>query len=170
MRRYSPAWWTLLMLRVALGAIFAYAAYTKLRANFVLFAMAINAYHLLPEEASLLLARVLPWTELAVGVALVAGAFLRLASALATILMGVFFSVMLHSYYLTQKTGAEQVYCGCFGLGEPISAYTLARDGGLLLLAALVAVMSFWWARSRRAASRKEAAAAATAAPALAEK
>jgi uncharacterized membrane protein YphA (DoxX/SURF4 family) len=159
MKRYSPAWWTFLALRIFLGGIFIYAAYTKLRTNFLLFAMAINAYRLLPENAAVALARVLPWAELLLGIALVAGVFLRLSSAACTALLGVFFSVMLRSYYLTKQTGEQQVYCGCFGLGEPISAHTLARDGGLVFVAVLVTVMAFWWTHSKRAASAEAAAA-----------
>ncbi len=49
----------LLMGRVLLGAVFVYAAYTKLRQSHFLFAMAIMSYKLVPESGALFLSRVL---------------------------------------------------------------------------------------------------------------
>src|SRR6188508_48370 len=60
-----------LALRVLLGAVFIYAAYTKLRQSWLLFALSIDSYQLLPEWAVFALARTLPWLELALGVLLI---------------------------------------------------------------------------------------------------
>ena len=57
----------MLVLRIALGAVFVYAAWTKLRTPWELFAMSIDSYQLLPLKAVELVARTLPWFELAVG-------------------------------------------------------------------------------------------------------
>jgi uncharacterized membrane protein YphA (DoxX/SURF4 family) len=119
-----------LALRLLLGAVFMYAAYTKLRQSWLLFALSIDSYQLLPEWAVFALARTLPLFELALGVLLVAGVWLRYLSLAAAAILGVFFSAMVMSYF----RGAA-IDCGCFGVGEPLSAKTLARDGALLAAA-----------------------------------
>ena len=127
-----------LALRVLLGAVFVYAAYTKLRQPWLLFALSIDSYQLLPEWAVLALARTLPWLELALGLLLAAGVWLRYSSIVATGILALFFSVMVYSY--ARGAGID---CGCFGVGEALSAKTLARDG-VLLLAALALVWLAW--------------------------
>lgn len=138
--------------RVLLGGVFVYAAYTKLRASYLLFAMAIDAYKLLPEAAAVAVAHVLPWAELALGIALIAGIWLRVTSASATALLAVFFTAMVHAYQPEIKEG-QQISCGCFGLGEPISGRTLLRDGTLLALSLGLTVAAFYVARRRNAAA-----------------
>jgi uncharacterized membrane protein YphA (DoxX/SURF4 family) len=126
-----------LALRLLLGAVFIYAAYTKLRQSWLLFALSIDSYGLLPEWAVLGVARTLPWFELGLGVMLIAGAWLRYVSIVAAAILGVFFSIMLASY----TTGAG-IDCGCFGVGEALSAKTIARDGVLLAMAVSLAYQS----------------------------
>jgi uncharacterized membrane protein YphA (DoxX/SURF4 family) len=135
--------------RILLGLVFVYAAYTKLRQSYLLFAMAIDAYKLIPEDAAVAVARVLPWVELGVGIALIAGILLRVTATLATALLAVFFAAMVHAYRPELKEG-QQISCGCFGLGEPISGRTLTRDGALLALALALTVAAFWVARRKR--------------------
>lgn len=120
-------WRVTLALRILLGAVFIYAAYTKLRQSWLLFALSIDSYQVLPQWAVLTLARTLPWLELALGVLLIAGVWLRYLSVAAAGILGLFFTVMVVSYF----RGAA-IDCGCFGVGEPLSAKTLARDGVLL--------------------------------------
>ncbi len=127
-----------LALRVVLGAVFVYAAYTKLRQSWLLFALSIDSYQLLPQWAVLTLARTLPWLELALGITLVAGVRLRYTSIAATAILLLFFSVMVVSY--VRGAGID---CGCFGVGEALSAKTLARDG--ILLAGAIALMTLSW-------------------------
>lgn len=125
-----------LVLRLLLGVVFVYAAYTKLRQSWLLFALSIDSFQLLPEWAVFTLARTLPWLELALGVLLIAGAWLRYLSVCAAAILGLFFTVMVVSYF--RGAGID---CGCFGVGEPLSVRTLVRDGVLLGAAlALVAV------------------------------
>lgn len=124
-----------LALRLVLGAVFVYAAYTKLRQSWLLFALSIDSYQLLPEWAVFALARTLPLLELALGLLLITGVWLRYLSIVAAAILGLFFSVMVVSYF--RGAGID---CGCFGVGEPLSAKTLARDG-LLLMAALALVV-----------------------------
>src|SRR5229473_1033953 len=126
-----------LLLRLALGAIFVYAAYTKLRQSWLLFALSIDSYQLLPEWGVLALARTLPWLEFAVGVLLTGGVWLRYTSVAATLLLALFFGVMVWSY--ARGAGID---CGCFGVGEALSLRTLARDGALLLASVVLIVLS----------------------------
>jgi len=137
--------WLLLSLRIVLGAVFLYAAYTKLSQSWLLFAMAINAYKVLPTWAVEVVARSLPWFELLLGLLLVGGIWLRYTASIAAALLSVFFVMMLRSYGL-----GMEIDCGCFGLGEPISPKTLTRDG--LLLAGAFALTWFSWRPSRRLA------------------
>lgn len=136
--------------RVLLGGVFVYAAYTKLRTSFLLFAMAIDAYKVMPEWMAVAAAHVLPWVELALGIALLAGIWLRVTATTAAALMAVFFTAMARAYQPDLKEG-QQISCGCFGLGEPISGKTLMRDGALLALSTALMVAAFYVARRRRA-------------------
>jgi len=114
----------LLALRLLLAAVFLYAAYTKLKDPWLLFAMTVDAYQILPHWAVLVVARALPWMELLIGLLLIAGLGLRYVSAAASILLGVFLAIMIRSY-----AKGMAIDCGCFGPGDVISAKTLARDG-----------------------------------------
>ena len=126
-----------LALRLVLGAVFLYAAYTKLRQSWLLFALSIDSYQLLLEWAVLTLARTLPWLELLLGVLLILGWGLTFVAWLAAIVLAGFFGVMLFSY--ARGAGID---CGCFGVGEALSMRTLIRDGTLLTAAVLLAFLS----------------------------
>ena len=127
----------LIVLRVALGVVFLYAAYMKLREPWLMFAMSIDAYQILPEWAALTLGRILPWLELALGLLLATGFGLRYSAAGASILLGVFFAVMVRAYVLGMK-----IDCACFGLGDVIGPRTLVRDGVLLVLSVGLTVLA----------------------------
>lgn len=131
--------WVVLILRVALAVVFVYAAWSKLRQPWLLFAMAIDAYGLLPQWAVMTLARALPWVELGLGILLLTGLCLRQAAVVASALLMVFFGVMLRSY-----AKGLQIDCACFGLGEAISLKTLLRDGVLVLSAVALAALACW--------------------------
>lgn len=131
--------WTLhLFLRLAVGGVFVYAAWTKLRDPWLLFAMSIDAYHVLPQWAVLVLARTLPWLELALGLLLIAGWWRRVTTVGTSALLAVFFGLMVRSYLR-----GDTIDCGCFGPGEAISPVTLLRDGALLAGAVFLAVVAF---------------------------
>ena len=149
----SKAWrWSAIALRVALGGVFVYAAWVKLRLPWQLFAGAIEDYKLVPAWSVIPLARSLPWAELLIGLLLVSGRWLRTASAACSLLLAVFFALMVRAF----AKGME-ISCGCFGPGETISWFTLLRDGSLLVASLGVTWMAF--ARRRRG----ERAASATA-------
>ncbi len=117
--------------------MFLYAAYTKLRQPWLLFAMSIDAYEILPEWAALALGRTLPWMELALGALLATGFGLRYSAAGASALLGLFFAVMVRSY-----AKGMRIDCACFGFGEAIGPATLARDGILLALSITLTILS----------------------------
>jgi len=127
-----------LILRIALGAIFIYAAYTKLTESWRLFAAGIASYEVLPMWAVELLARTLPWFELLVGLLLIAGRWLRVSSIATSGLLLVFFSLMVRAYFKGMT-----IECGCFGPGEAISWKTLLRDGSMLAGSLFVTVAAF---------------------------
>ncbi len=133
MRRYL-----VIVLRVLLGGVLLYAAYTKLRDPWEVFAMSIAAYGLLPEWAVLVAARTLPWLEAVLGVLVINGYALRYTSLAITGLLGTFFGVMLFSF--ARGLGID---CGCFGPGETLGPRTLLRDGVLLAISALLTVLCF---------------------------
>jgi Methylamine utilisation protein MauE len=134
-------------LRLGLGAVFGYAAWIKLRQPWMLFAMSVDAYHVLPEWGAVAVARILPWLELLLAVMLVAGRWKRIALPAASALLAVFFGLMVRSY-----ARGEGIDCGCFGPGEAISPLTLLRDGGLLTASIFVTIVTFRgdFAKSRR--------------------
>jgi uncharacterized membrane protein YphA (DoxX/SURF4 family) len=139
--------WFLLAGRVILGAVFIYAAYTKLREPWMLFAFAVNAYQVLPEWAVTIVARGLPWFELTLGLFLILGWKLRWFSSAAAGLLAFFFSLMLYTYIKNPRTDA--ISCGCFGFGEKLGPLTLARDGALLALALAIVAGAFLMSRRR---------------------
>ena len=126
------------LLRVALGIIFIYAAWTKISKPWELFAMSIDSYQLLPLMAVETVARTLPWAELAIGLLLLAGIFLRSAAVATTLLLAGFFGLMVRAY-----AKGMAINCGCFGAGEVISWKTLLRDGSLLAASLALVSMSF---------------------------
>ena len=130
--------WVVLALRVVLAAVFLYAAYTKLRQPWMVFAMSIDAYGLLPEFGVLAIARTLPWIELALGLLLLAGIWLRAVSVMTAVILAVFFAIMVMSF--GKGMGID---CGCFGVGEPLTAKTLIRDGSLLVGAIALSILSW---------------------------
>lgn len=130
--------------RIFLGAVFAYAAYTKLRQPWELFALSIDSYRLLPSWAVIGVARALPWLELGIGVLLMLGFWKRTAATLATGLMVVFLAIMLRAYW-----GELNIDCGCFGIGQALGPMTLIRDSFLAALSLAVTVGAFLTAGAR---------------------
>jgi putative oxidoreductase len=138
----KPLRWTLLALRVIVGAVFVYAGYLKLREPWALFAMGIDSYHLIPFQLLEPLARTLPVAEVALGLWLMVGFWLPIPSTAVSLLLLVFFCAMVHA-----KLAGQKIDCGCFGPGDPISKWTLLRDGSLLAASLLVTWSAFRWRR-----------------------
>lgn len=141
----KPLRWLELVLRIVLGAIFVYAAWVKLRDPWELYALAINSYEVLPLWAVEIVARALPWLELAIGVGLIAGIWLRISATVTSLLLMVFFVLMVRAF-----AKGMQINCGCFGGTDIISKWTLLRDGSMLAASLLLTAMAF--KRQRRIA------------------
>ena len=83
-------------------------------------------------------ARVIPWFEMALGIALIAGFGLRISGTVASLVLLTFFSLMVRAY----ATGMH-IDCGCFGPGEQISWKTLLRDGSMAAGAIAMTCLAF---------------------------
>jgi uncharacterized membrane protein YphA (DoxX/SURF4 family) len=150
-RRYIAI--VLLMARIALGAIFLYAAYAKLhyagawhlRDYDFLFAFGINSYQMLSFDNALRLARVLPWMEVALGALLISGIALRWVGSITTALLVIFMIALARAAALRLE-----INCGCFGNQSTTPARELLVDSVLLLLAVSVTAGAFFSARARR--------------------
>ena len=120
--------------RIVLAATFAAAALPKL-AHPRPFAAAVLAYDLLPRRLALAWARILPWLELALAVALGAGFRVRASATVALVLLAIFDAAMVAT--LLRRREAD---CGCFGRPSRIGRRTIARDATLMAVAAVVAL------------------------------
>lgn len=144
-RRYVRI--ALLIARLALGVLFLYAAYAKLhyagawhlRDYHFLFAFGINSYEMLSPENALLLARVLPWLEVALGVLLLSGIALRWVGSATTLLLIVFMYALARA-----AINGLAINCGCFGNESTSPARELVVDSALLLTAVAVTVGAFF--------------------------
>ena len=143
----------LLVGRVALGAILIYAAYAKLHFNGTwhlrdynfIFAFGIDSYQMLPSWAVQWLALVLPWTELALGLLLIAGIGLRWVASITSALLVVFMIALARAAIL-----GLAINCGCFGQSSTNPTRELILDSVLLLVSLAVTVGAFSSHRARR--------------------
>ncbi|MBA3035303.1 MAG: hypothetical protein FP814_02300 [Desulfobacterium sp.] len=122
-------------------------AYTKLD-NPPQFAVAVESYKLVSPSIVIWIVKILPWLEIALGIALLLGIMIRYTSALAGGFLALFIVVMLVTYL--RGIGAD---CGCFGIGEKISPLTLARDTFFILPALYLYIQP--WIEQRRWFSRQ---------------
>lgn len=145
--RPTRAWrpWAATVLRVGLGVVAVYAAFTKI-SDLPASVRAVRAYELLPEGLAVLVGNGLPLVELILGVLLIAGLFTRISAAAFGLLL-VAFIIGIGSAWARGLS----IDCGCFGGGGAIdpdkTAYALeiARDLGLLAVAAVLVR----WPRAR---------------------
>jgi uncharacterized membrane protein YphA (DoxX/SURF4 family) len=145
----------LLIVRIALGVIFLYAAYTKLhfagswhlRDYHFIFAFGINSYEILSLENALLLARVLPWLEIAIGILLISGIGLRWVGAFTTLLLVIFMIALARA-----ESKGLAINCGCFGNQSTSPGKELGLDSLFLLATLAVTAGAFLTHRARRLA------------------
>ena len=155
---WNPGRILLLVGRLALAVVFLAAAYGKLRPqnavpwslaslkitpsslglSMTFFAMQVDSYQLLPPRAVRPFAHALPWIELALGVLLLTGFALRYVSLASTLLLALFYAVVIRSYAL-----GLTINCGCFGPNEKLDAWTLVRDGLLFALGIAITIAAF---------------------------
>lgn len=130
--------------RLVLAGIFFYAGVSKLyplERRFQ-FEITLSSYQLLPEWAVIAAAWTLPRLEIALALLLLVGWKLRYVAGFTALLLTAFMGAM----GITYARGIE-ANCGCFGLGEPISPTTLARDSIFLVLAFYLTISAWRAAR-----------------------
>ena len=103
--------------------------------------IAVRAYDVLPDAGVEVVAALLPWVELALGVLLLAGVGTRLVAALSAVLLLAFVAGVGQAW-----ARGLSIDCGCFGGGGAVEAgettyvQELVRDTGFLLMAGWLAV------------------------------
>jgi putative oxidoreductase len=126
-----------LTVRFVLGGVFIYAGIIKI-ADAREFARIVVDYRLLPETASVYLAYILPWGELALGVLLASGIWVRQAALAASLLLVAFAGAVV-----VRNLGGAAGACGCLSLKSSDSESLLTvliRDAGLLACGAYLIV------------------------------
>ena len=131
MRKFLDNDWLTLAARIALATILFYAAQDKIL-NPDTFYDSIENYDLLAESFIYPLSRILPWIEVAIGLAFLLGIKTRFTGFIASLM----FIVFIAAISSTIVRGLE-IDCGCFAAAEdaPGSPYgAIARDVGFLIL------------------------------------
>jgi uncharacterized membrane protein YphA (DoxX/SURF4 family) len=168
----SSRWTTgrvlLLVGRLALAVIFLAAAYGKLSPltakqwtlsslkitpaslglSMTFFAMQLDSYQMLPAWAISPLAHTLPWVELALGILLLAGVGLRYVGIVGTLLLALFWAVIIRSYALHLG-----INCGCFGPNEKLTGWRVLEDGCFFALGVAVTIGAFFLHRRNHQAA-----------------
>lgn len=139
--------WGVIGCRIALGALFLWAAATKLP-DMNAFAQELANYRLLPAVLVPWAASAVVGVEIVAGLALVTGFAVRAAAVVIAGLLLAFIA------FLSQALlRGIDLRCGCFGGDEPASWWTVARDVAMLGAALLVA----WKPEVRQSAARQAA-------------
>jgi protein-disulfide isomerase/uncharacterized membrane protein YphA (DoxX/SURF4 family) len=134
--------WLGTVIRLALGAIWIWAASSKLGSPRS-FVQVVRAYDATPEWMSKAIGYGLPVLELCIGILLVLGLAVQMSAAVS----GVLFLIFLIGLIQASARGI-QLECGCFGGGGTTAGstqYTLdiLRDVGLLILASYLVVWPY---------------------------
>ncbi|MCW2575657.1 MAG: mauE [Modestobacter sp.] len=131
--------WAATAARLVLGVVLVVAGALKLP-DPAAAVRAVRAYRLLSEALVGPIAFGLPVVEIAIGLALLAGVFVRTAAIASAVLMVVFLAAVGSAW-----ARGLQIDCGCFGGGGQVAAGRtaypgeVARDVGLLLVALALA-------------------------------
>jgi uncharacterized membrane protein YphA (DoxX/SURF4 family) len=131
--------WLATVARLVLGGVFVVAGVLKIP-DPAAAVRAVRAYRLLPESLVAPVAFGLPVLEIAVGLALLLGVFVRTAAIASAVLLVVFLVGVGSAW-----ARGLQIDCGCFGNGGQVAAGQTAyplevlRDGALLLVALALA-------------------------------
>jgi cobalt-zinc-cadmium efflux system protein len=119
-------------IRLILGAVFLVASADKIH-HPAAFAQAIYNYQILPGALINIMAIVLPWVEVLLGLFLIFGFWPSGTVTLVNLLLAVFFGALVFN-----TARGLDVHCGCFSTsteGSPATAWYLIRDGVFLLMA-----------------------------------
>lgn len=131
-----------LLCRLVIGGMFIYAAWYKVIEPGS-FAKSIWYYHLVPGNLINLMALILPWLEMIVGIGLIAGAHYRGAVLWANLMMIVFIIALA-----TTISRGINIDCGCF---KAASSGTHSAWNSLLFdIGAMILCVQLWLSQSRR--------------------
>lgn len=143
---------TLLVLRVLLGGLFVFSSYSKLKPPDAdnpfsdpidMFAISVDAFHILPTQLIEAATFTIPWIELVCGVMLILGLWTRPSSFVLTGLIGSFMWVINNAL----TSGNVDLDCGCFGgsaLFCPKTGLTIChfyQDGAMLAIAVVLLLL-----------------------------
>jgi uncharacterized membrane protein YphA (DoxX/SURF4 family) len=115
------------------GGIFIYSALTKIT-DLEYFAKSLYNYRILPEASLNLVALIIPWLELIIGLFIVLGIFVKESALLGGFLMIVFIAAI--SIAIVRGLDIE---CGCFGTKDG------SRVGLLRIVEDLFILLGFIW-------------------------
>jgi uncharacterized membrane protein YphA (DoxX/SURF4 family) len=145
--------------RLVVGGIFIYAGYSKLflpnfiwspwfalkfslSSNLTNFAFQVESYKLLSPAGVNFVAHTLPFAEIVLGLLVLIGWQLRIWATLITLILLGFVAVVTRAYLLHMN-----INCGCFATPEPLTGWTIVRDGALAALALVMTVLAHSEAR-----------------------
>jgi protein-disulfide isomerase/uncharacterized membrane protein YphA (DoxX/SURF4 family) len=136
--------WLGTLIRLALGVIWIWAAWSKLRAPRQ-FVQAVRAYDATPEWLSKAIGYGLPVLEACLAILLILGIVVRMAAITSAVLFFVFLIGLIQA-----AARGIKLECGCFGGGGATVGSTsypldILRDVGLLVLALYLV----WWSWTR---------------------
>jgi putative oxidoreductase len=123
-----------LVLRVALGILFVWAALAKLP-DMRAFAQDVANYRVLPAGSVAFVASAVVGIELLAGVLLVVGIYERPAAIAVSVLLAAFTAFVVQALL----RGID-LRCGCFGGDERASWWTVLRDLGMLAASVALAL------------------------------
>ncbi len=145
--------------RLVIGGIFIYAGYSKLflpnfmwspwfalkfslSSNLTNFAFQVESYKLLSPAGVNFVAHTLPFAEIVLGLLVLIGWQLRIWATLITLILLGFVAAVTRAYLLHMN-----INCGCFATPEPLTGWTIVRDGALAALAVAMTVFAYIEAR-----------------------
>jgi len=135
--------------RLGIAVIFLYAGIAKVREPWLQFAVSIESFKIVPDTWLEPIARILPWCEIALAIALVPGILARWFSLIATGMLAWFLFIGIRAY-----AKGLAVDCGCFGAGGgSIDAKWFVEHAAMLALGLAVTWGEFLKARSPRSDS-----------------
>jgi uncharacterized membrane protein YphA (DoxX/SURF4 family) len=141
--------------RLVIGGIFIYAGYSKLflpnfmwspwfalkfslSSNLTNFAFQVESYKLLSPAGVSFVAHTLPFAEIVLGLLVLIGWQLRIWATLITLILLGFVAAVTRAYLLHMN-----INCGCFATPEPLTGWTIVRDGALAALAVTMTIFAY---------------------------
>jgi uncharacterized membrane protein YphA (DoxX/SURF4 family) len=145
----------ILLGRLFLGAIFLYAAVSKIflpnkiyssfallkfsiAANLSNFGEQVASFKMLSDAGVAFVSHTLPFAELTLGLLLLIGWRVRIWGAIASLFLLMFLTVVTRAYILHLD-----INCGCFATPEPVSIKKILEDSAMAALAILMTYFAF---------------------------